>query len=377
MRTSAPAMGVSRALPAPRARDIHGTFFSGCQIVSFQFNLNPMRIRPVTLKMIALRCGVSTSAVSDILGKRSHLFSPDTRDRVRRMAAELGYKPSSAARAMQRGRFESVAFLLHGYDALFPRMMVAIEEVLAARHIHVTTMTIPGPWAVTGPNQTPALRELCADGLIIGWDIPRDLVVAAQNHVFPVVWVNVKRPWDCVRCDEEYGTHLATGRLLSLGHRAIAYADYTVTTHYSSTDRPRGYVRAMQAAGLRPRLERDVCRVAGEREARARAWLAATGRATAVITYSVATAVPVLVAALSLGLQVPRDLSLVTVHSVLADEAGLPITTLLEPETEVGRAAARMLLARMARPGRRMSARVFRQRLLPGATCAPPPADRA
>ena len=48
------------------------------------------------MKDIARRAGVSQSAVSFALNGRAGV-SEDTRDRVRRVAEELGWRPSTAA----------------------------------------------------------------------------------------------------------------------------------------------------------------------------------------------------------------------------------------------------------------------------------------
>src|SRR5947207_2039919 len=66
----------------------------------------------VTLKDIAARAGVSKMTVSAALtGNSTHVFvSEATRQRVRALAHELGYRPNSVARALVTGRTNVVEF---------------------------------------------------------------------------------------------------------------------------------------------------------------------------------------------------------------------------------------------------------------------------
>ena len=53
----------------------------------------------VSLKTIAQRCGVSTATVSKALNGHKDI-SKETKDRVKKVADELGYFPNAAARAI-------------------------------------------------------------------------------------------------------------------------------------------------------------------------------------------------------------------------------------------------------------------------------------
>jgi Transcriptional regulators len=67
--------------------------------------------RGVTLKDIALRAGVSTAAISQALNDRGSL-RPETRERIKAIAAELGYRPNKHAAALRGGRTMSVGFVM-------------------------------------------------------------------------------------------------------------------------------------------------------------------------------------------------------------------------------------------------------------------------
>ena len=86
----------------------------------------------VTLADIAEKTNLSKMTVSHIL-RGAGTVRPETRKRVLEMASQLGYHPNSAARAMRKGRFDTVGLLFRSstYDIdLPPRVISGIAETL-------------------------------------------------------------------------------------------------------------------------------------------------------------------------------------------------------------------------------------------------------
>ncbi|MCK6081155.1 LacI family transcriptional regulator [Microbacterium sp. EYE_5] len=65
----------------------------------------------VTLKDIARAAGVSTAAISQALNDRGSM-RPETRERIKTLAAELGYVPNRHATALRSGRTMTVGFVM-------------------------------------------------------------------------------------------------------------------------------------------------------------------------------------------------------------------------------------------------------------------------
>ncbi|MFI5972085.1 LacI family DNA-binding transcriptional regulator [Streptomyces sp. NPDC051452] len=92
------------------------------------------------MKDIARRAGVSESAVSFALNGRPGV-SETTRARVRGVAEQLGWRPSTAARALSGEGAATVGFVLArsadtlGVDSFFLQLVSGIQEVLAERHL--------------------------------------------------------------------------------------------------------------------------------------------------------------------------------------------------------------------------------------------------
>jgi LacI family transcriptional regulator len=104
-----------------------------------------------------------------------------------------------------------------------------------------------------------------------------------------------------------------------------------------------------------------------------RAWLSGPDRPTAIIAYEAVYAVPVFCAALSLGLQIPQDLSLLTFHDKPVTEPGICISTMLIPAEEMGHTAVDMVLQKIASPEDDLSPQAVTFGFEKGRTCAPPP----
>ena len=74
--------------------------------------------RRVTVGDVAERAGVSRSTVSYVMNDTpGQSIPPATRERVRRAASEIGYQPSSLARALRRGTGDWILLMLPMLDA--------------------------------------------------------------------------------------------------------------------------------------------------------------------------------------------------------------------------------------------------------------------
>lgn len=339
---------------------------------------------PITLKRIAEHCGLSLQTVGAVLSGKEALFRPETVARVKASAAELGYRPNSAAKAMRSGRFHAAALVLSDNpwrSTLFRPQITGMDHALTAAGMHLVHALIPEADLRERGQVPKIIGELMADGLLINYNtgIPDALDQVITKHRLPAIWMNAKRARDCVHPDDEGAGRLATEHLLKLGHRRIAYVDYCHATshadhHYSAWDRQAGYEQAMRAAKLTPRVITTPQTVPSAAIPQAaRAWLSAADRPTAVVTYCEREAEPILYTATALmGLQVPRDLSIVTIADDPADHTGVPLATVILPRYELGKVAVELLVERIAAPKRSLPARCLAVRLDAGSSTASP-----
>ena len=339
----------------------------------------------VTVREVAKAAGVSLRTVCRVLNGTVAPVRAETRDRVMAAARQLGYRPNAAAKAVRRGRSGGIALLLSSdlQRSYLPEALLdGIQEQLRAHDLHMTVAAVPDPQLTDETVIPKFLRQWMADGLLVNYTVrvPPDLRAIIEDMHIPAVWLNVRRPADCVYIDEHAAARQVTEHLLGIGHRRIAYVDYHSDVsapddwHYSTTDRCRGYEQAMIKAGATPRVMREdgILPVRRKIEA-AVALLKAPGRPTAVVAYSPGqTTLPVHLAAVAhCGLRVPEDLSLVTFSPFAADEVGVAMTKMLLPEREMGREAVEMLLRKIRQPGPQPS-RCLAATLVEGESAAPP-----
>jgi LacI family transcriptional regulator len=338
----------------------------------------------VTIKDIAAEAGLSNQAVSYAL-RRDPRIPPATRDRVVAIAERLGYRPNASAQAFRNGRHGSVGLLLSATPArsyLPAHLLYGIENALTARSTRLIIGDLPDERLAQQGAAPSLLRNWSIDGLLINYqeDVPETMCSLIRRDHVPSVWINTRQEGGCVHADDLAAARAATDYLLQLGHRRIAYVDYSrgwdrlADAHYSARDRQAGYEAAMVAAGLAPRIIRERQMVPGrERAERAKVWLSQPDRPTAIIASGGTVAFPVCFQARLLGLNVPADLSLISVDDVPVDMMGQVFTTMVVPHRKIGEAAAEMLLRILNEKDFSPTALAVAFDFERGETCAPPP----
>lgn len=332
----------------------------------------------VTIKQIAEHSGLSIQTVSQILNDKAGAYKPDTRERVRTAARELGYLPNSSARAMRSGLFGGLALLssTEGTRSLLPvGLLDGIYDEAASRNMHLIFARMSDE-QLTSDRFTPKiLRELMADGLLINYNahIPPGMIARIEQQAMPAVWINTKQPTDCVFPDDLRAGQRAAEHLLALGHRRIGFVNWNSWAHYSAQDRWQGVQNAVQAAGLElmtysldERLElRDLpVATAALKQIRAQG-------VTAVITYARESARLLFDAAALTGVAIPRDLSVVNFTDIDDFMLGLQLDAMLLPEYEMGRAAVTTLMQKIGDRACKTPPQPFAYDLKPGQTAIP------
>jgi LacI family transcriptional regulator len=291
-------------------------------------------------------------------------------------AEALGYQANNAAKAIATGRFGSVALLLSTsphISTLPQRVWEGIYDELATRDIHLSLFRLPDQDLTDERKMPKILREWMADGIIVDYThrIPARMIELIERHRLPAVWFNTLRETDCVRPDDFGGAREATQRLIDNGHRRISYVDFfpadpAQENHYSVEARRSGYEAAMKDAGLECSFYQGdrATLTAGERTEWFAKVLNSTRRPTAIITYSSGDAQRALLSAERLGLEVPRDLSVITFGSQTRWFDGRLLSCFESPEYEMGRSVADMLLQKLENP-EEGAARASETRTLP------------
>lgn len=303
----------------------------------------------VSIKDIAKAAGVSHSTVSRALSN-SPLVNPETAERIRRIAQEMGYFPSAIARGLVTKRTHTIGLVVTSIaDPFIAEIVRGIEEVALDNGYNVF---------LSNSNADPdrevavvkALRERRVDGIIVTASRVGDLYLSLlEEFQVPIVLINNQRDGRyvySVATDNVHGGQLATNYLIELGHRRIGYITGPGRAS-SSFDRLEGYKRALRQHNL-PFDPTLISQGNGRMDGGERAMnqlLSLSSPPTAVFCYNDMTAIGALKAIKSQGLRVPQDISLVGFDDIaFAAYADPPLTTVEQQKYEMGRLAMEMVL---------------------------------
>jgi DNA-binding LacI/PurR family transcriptional regulator len=201
---------------------------------------------------------------------------------------------------------------------------------------------------------TNIVRRKLVDGLLILSLRPADsdMEQFLQAGV-PGVIVDASHPdLTSVIVDNVAGARLATQHLVDLGHRKIAYiSDYADDPFNRAPvrDRYSGYRQALREAGIPFRKEylREGSVDSQEAGGLAKELLGLDDPPTAIFAYSDMQAIGILEAARDLGLQIPRDLSVVGYDDIEAAEY-VQLTTIRQSLFDSGATGVHLLLETVA-----------------------------
>ncbi len=334
-----------------------------------------------TLKDVARYCGVSASTVSGILGKRAHLFTDEMRKKVLDAADKLGYRPHAGARAMRTGSFGAVAVIMSTrgtVSALAPYVLDGIQTVLVEKDYHLCIARTSDEKLKAEAFLPSVMQTFFADGLIINYTmgVPPQILNTISGLRVPSIWLNIKQEYDAIRPDDKNGIKMGTDILLEKGHKRIAFVYPGPSDHYHVEDRRAGYEQAMIEAGLQPHI---AYANGDSMESNFKLFneiLTAPNRPTAIVApYGIFGLHALLYATTQLGMQVPRDLSIIVVSEPFPFGLDHGFDSIVKQNPQLGVAAGEMIMTRIAKPDEPQPAVVVPMEYVPGYTIAPPPEE--
>jgi LacI family transcriptional regulator len=300
-----------------------------------------------TQKDIALAAGVSQATVSIVFNKVETSGVPAaTRERILKLADELGYQPSHPARTLRNARTMTLACVVPDItNPFYPGLVRGLQTTAAPAGYAVLIYDTDG--TLEGERRAlDWLQQGRADGAVgVFYHFRAPDLADMRRSALPLVLLgrHVGRrsgpPIDSVFIDNVAAAAAMTRWLIARGHRRIAM----IVAEYGPTRiRAEGYEAVMREAGLEPQLVVGVPAV--------RALLARkSDRPTAVFGANDMMAIGAMQAARDAGLSIPGDIAIVGFDDIpTADLLGL--TTVRQPEFELGALAARTLMERL-QPG--------------------------
>ena len=325
-----------------------------------------------TIYDVARLAGVSASTVSHVLN-RTRRVGAERRARVNAAIDELGYERNALANALASGlrgrRTRTLGLLLPELsNPISVDMARGVEAVAGDAGYGLFLCNTDAQPKKQRAYIRMLLEHQVAGILVNPVDETTEDIARLYERGIPLVTLGYKAatvPLDSVRLDYAMGGRAAVEHLLARGHRRIlALLTNVDESHPVSVERRRGYEEALRAAGIEPDPALVVhCENTIEETREAVASLLRAGRSgragsagrpgqppfTAAIAFMPAATLGLLTALREHGLEVPGDVSVVGFGDAQWMRAyPPPITAIDQPNYEVGRRAANLLLRRIA-----------------------------
>jgi len=204
--------------------------------------------RRPTLADVAVRAGVSTALVSIVM-REAPGASAATRERVRAVADELGYRPDLRARLLRRSRSRLLG-VVFGVQHPFHGDLVDGLYTAADRIGYELALSAVTPGRDEQRAISSLLQDRCEALVLLGPQAPTAYLagLAARLPVVVVARAVRHRTVDVVRTDDAAGLEQAVDHLVELGHRRIAHIDGGRAP--GAAERRRGYTGALHRHGL-------------------------------------------------------------------------------------------------------------------------------
>lgn len=303
---------------------------------------------------VAAAAGVSPTTVSHALNDTDARVAADTRARVKRIAREIGYTPSSIARSLRTRRTHTVGMISDVIATTpFAGQMLAGAQDAARENDHLLILTDTGDDRDVEREAIAALGSQQVDSMIYAtmWHRVVDVVPGLPSDT---VFLDC-RPADgshrSVVPDDREGGAAAARELIAAGHRRIAYLSSDDPRAVAVDLRRDGFVEALAEAGIPhdPQLivhAPDGSHANGRDLADRLLRLPEDERPTGLFCFNDRMAGGAYRAARDLGFSIPHDVSIVGFddQQYQASEQDPPLTTIALPHYEMGRWAMEVVL---------------------------------
>lgn len=307
--------------------------------------------RRATLKDVAALAGVSRATAARALNSYGYV-GEDVAEKVRAAAETLGYHGNRVAQALRQGQLPLVGFVPGDIqNPFFARVAHDIDVELRGKRFSLIIASseedLTQERALVGN-----LLALNVRGLIVAPASDADhrhLVQAAGEMPLVLIDRDLNLPIDSITVDNQGGACEAVAWLIAQGHRRIAVI-HEGPAIVTARQRLAGYHQALAEAGIAPDpglVAVSPSTVEHAIDATIRLF-SGPDRPTALFTVDSQMTKGALLALRSMGLVIPRDVSLVGFDDFdLATFTDPQITVVAQPVGQIGALAVQMLVDRL------------------------------
>jgi len=310
--------------------------------------------KPITLKILAEYLDLSPATVSIVLNNSpvAKSISPETRQRVHAAAQKFEYRPNLHARMLRTRLTNTVGVIVPEVsEGYFTRVMLGIEPYLLQEgYLYFTVSHLCRPDLME--EYPDLLMQRSVDGfLTINTELRHKValpVVSISSHARLPGVTNVV-------LDHDRAAKVALRHLYDLGHRRIAFMKGNRYVSDSDT-RWEAIVSIAREIGIvvRPELSIHLEKNSWSPDIGyppVRELLARTRDFTAIFSFNDTAAIGAIRAIEDVGLNCPRDISVIGFDDIIVSEYLSPrLTTVRQPLHQMGTTAAELLVKRIQNP---------------------------
>jgi DNA-binding LacI/PurR family transcriptional regulator len=333
---------------------------------------------PVTLREVALRAGVSRSAVSRTFTQGASV-SPETRRKVEKAASELGYAPSALASGLSTGRTKLIGLVADNFhNPAFLEVFDVFTRKLQDRGLRPLLLNLSNEADTDGSVRM--LQQYSVDAVIVASStLPPSFAQAFGRAGLPVVHSFGRHSSapdvHVVGVDNVECGRMAARTLVERGYRRFGFLGGPQAAT-STQDRLAGF-----GEELARHAQNDVASSfaaaysfnAGREEMQR--LLAEGPPAQAYFCGDDVLAIGAMSAVRDAGLSVPGEVGIIGLNDMeISGWANIDLTTIRQPIPEIINASIELALATILEPSRYPEARLFPCRIIERKTLRPPPA---
>lgn len=309
------------------------------------------RRHQTTIIDIARSVGVSNSTVSRALHGHADI-SPETRQAVLDMAAQLDYQPNQLAYNLVKSRTNTIGMIVPEFtNSFFPNVIIGAHQVLTEAGYNLTIMQSNESYAVEVSN-TRAMLANRIDGLLISLTQETnnyDHLKVFEKRGIPLVLFN--RVCDYIDAPKVVvndfdASFSAVEHLILNGYERIAHLGGPLNL-LVSRERLRGYRAAMEKYGKNVEENMIIQGMFSQQKARiyGKYLLDLENRPDAIFAVNDSAAIEIMLMALEKGIKIPDELGVVG-FSDNPESAyiGPGLTTIRQPTAEIGQTTAQWIL---------------------------------
>ena len=324
---------------------------------------NAARRSGPTIYDVAAACGVAPSTVSRTFSRPGRV-NAETAERIRQVAAEMGYRANPLARALPTGRTSLLAVIVA--DVTNPFFFDILRGAETAADAAGYTLLVADVQESVDAERRALDRAIpMVEGVVLATSRMSDSSIRVAAKQRPTVVLNRSMTdVSSVAPDNARGMRRAVEHLAGLGHTSITYL---AGPEASWADGIRWQAMREAAYELDLKVKRMGPFPPTQAGGLAAAQAFARSPGTAAIAYNDLIAIGAIRGMIRLGARVPQDVSVVGFDNIFGADFCTPaLTTVAAPLRHLGSLAVEMLIRELRGGARRPEPRTaVRSMLLP------------